>query len=94
MQAEVEENNVSKKDIVPETSDVSTHVGYVNTAFEDGPKTEDKVNDKHDVRIPIHISNIIIVGLYYYPFIRFFLIIIIIIGDIYYNISSGNIHLL
>lgn len=50
---EVEQNDVSKNINDPEASTISIiNVGYVNNAFEVGPKTtEDKVNDKHNVCI-------------------------------------------
>lgn len=54
LQIEIESNHFSKNVVV--TSDgpsLTTQVGYVNNAFEDGPQKADKVNDKHNAHTNI-----------------------------------------
>lgn len=55
MQNQERPNQSSKSVVVSETPSTTQRGGYVNTAFEDGPQKENKVNDKHNV--PINNSN-------------------------------------
>lgn len=47
---EIEHNQLSKN-MTLESSAITQHDGYVNSAFEDNHQKEDKVNDKYNVRI-------------------------------------------
>jgi len=51
LQIEVEPNNVANSVYVSESHEMTCSQGYVNNAFEEGPRKADKVNDEHNVHI-------------------------------------------